>query len=332
MVGLRVGVIGAGRIAQRQISAWRAVGAEVGTLAYDPPFPQEAAGASSPFDALDDLLSWVDIVHVCAPADSRRDLCLAAIGAGRSLVCEQPLGRTFDEALMIARASLDAGVSVLPSQVGRFVPERTTLQAAVSSGRIGTPAILRFTCSVPSPSPDAGAPTLFDLVAEVLIEDLDLARWIAGEVTGVYAVANSGAGDGQGPSTMVAQVTLTHAEGAITHLQGQCGPPGLERRSSFDVAGHAGRLTFRSEASGLVIDNPPGAGLMAPGLADESPELAQIRAYVSTLRAGAPSPVSLLDGVAAVGLAEAVSRSAGTGQPVAFEDYLTRLEELSSHV
>src|SRR5680860_358077 len=142
---LTVGVVGAGGIAHPHMAAWRHLGVEVVVYSED-----GAAELASQYDArtvadLDELLKECDVVDVCTPTFTHHAIVLAAAAAGRHVICEKPLSRHRHEAVEMIEACAAAGIQLHPGHVVRYFPEYTAAKAAVDAGRIGAPAVLRFT-------------------------------------------------------------------------------------------------------------------------------------------------------------------------------------------
>lgn len=326
MTQLRVGLIGAGGISHVHVAAWQALGADI--TVYSPAGADALAAQYrlSVAHDVDDLLARVDIIDIVAPSRAHKSLALAAIAAGKPLVCEKPLGATTADAREIARAARDAGVQAYPAHVVRFFPEYAAIKAEIDAGRIGTPAVLRFTRTGQAPragswffsEPDGGG-----IVLDQMIHDLDQARWMAGEVTQVYAVQNPPTVSGIVPGIVTAQVVLTHARGAISHVHGVWGPPGTTFRTSVDVAGDAGSIGYESPDDGSIRIELPAAGndanYLPPSTHSESPYLTQLRELTASFSGGPAPRVSLDDGVAAVALAEAAIASIRSGQAVSMQ-------------
>lgn len=322
---LRVGIVGAGGISHSHAPHWITVGADV--------FVYSEIGAellAAEFDlkimpTLEALLDAVDVVDICTPTTTHASIAVTAIRAGKHVLSEKPAGTSAAEARSIAVAAREAGVQVYPAHVVRFFPEYAALHAAVERGDIGQPAVLHFSRG------GAGATSdwFFDdalsggIILDQMIHDLDQARWLAGEVTQVYAVQNPPTVNGVIPRNVTAHVTLSHASGAISFVQGVWGPPGMEFRTSFDVAGSKGTLRFDSTASDTVDENltiaRAGSSYLPPVTAEESPYLAEIREFAIAFAGGPPPRVSIDDGVVAVALAEAARESIATSQPVDFD-------------
>jgi|GEM_PF-2027869 len=101
VASLAAGVLGGGFMAEVHS---RAVRAARGTLAAvtssSASSTREAAarlGAGRPFTSPDELVAddGVDVVHVCTPNATHRELALAALRAGKHVVCEMPLELSF---------------------------------------------------------------------------------------------------------------------------------------------------------------------------------------------------------------------------------------------
>jgi myo-inositol 2-dehydrogenase / D-chiro-inositol 1-dehydrogenase len=325
MSALKVGLIGSGSVSHLHASHWVTIGAEVSVFSLHGAEALAARYGLAVIPTLDDLLGAVDVVDVCTPTATHAEVALAAIAAGRHVLCEKPLGRTLEEAKKVAAAAREAGVQVYPAHVVRYFPEYATLHKAVEDGVIGRPAVLRFSRGGSGPTTD----WFFDdaesggIILDLIIHDLDQARWIAGEVIRVFAVQNPPTVDGRVPRNVAVHVTLVHENGAISHLHGAWGPPGMEFPTAFDVAGEVATLRFDHRGGRTVLENLAGTerepSYLPPTLAEESPYLTEIREFGAAFQGGPEPRVSLDDGVVAVALAEAARRSVDTGAPVDFD-------------
>jgi predicted dehydrogenase len=325
MPKLRVGMIGAGGVSHAHAPHWVRLGADVSVHSLDGAEALAAQYGLTVATTLEQLLSTTDIVDICTPAVTHRGLALAAIGAGKNVLCEKPLGRTLEDAKAIAQAASKAGVQIYPAHVVRFFPEYAAMRAAVARGEIGKPAVLRFSRGGEGATSD----WFYDdaesggIILDQMIHDLDQARWVAGDVVRVYAVQNPPTVDGKVPRNVVAHVTLTHAEGAISHVQGIWGPPGMDFRTSFDVAGDRGRLSFDSATAGTLEENlctPNAAGsYLPPTSAEESPYLLQLREMAGAFLGGSLPRVRVADGIVAVALAQAAQESIAAGASIEFD-------------
>jgi predicted dehydrogenase len=84
----------------------------------------------------------VEVVDVCTPPDSHAELTIAALEAGKHVVCEKPLALDAKEAKAMARAA-EAARALHPHLIDavhhemRYVPFRRVLRDLVSTGYLG---------------------------------------------------------------------------------------------------------------------------------------------------------------------------------------------------
>ncbi len=329
MTQLRVGLVGAGGITRVHVPAWLALGAHITVYSVEGAEELARRHGLSVADSMEELLASCDIVDICTPTTTHRDLAVAAAQAGKDVVCEKPLGRSVAEGLEIKEAVSRAGTQLYPGHVVRYFPAYMAAKEAIDQGRLGALAVLRFYRGGAGPKSD----WFYDesvsggIIADQMIHDLDQARWLAGEVTSVYAVQNAVRSPETPaeahPRRVSAHVTLTHKSGAISHIQGVWGPPTMPFRTSFHVAGDAGALSHDSGADAsldkdLVLDATE-SYLPPPDLL-ESPFLTEIRDFANARLGRSESRVTLEDGVMAVGLADAALESVATGMVVPFSE------------
>ncbi|WP_026122599.1 Gfo/Idh/MocA family protein [Nocardiopsis halotolerans] len=139
----RAAVIGTGFMGRVHSHAVRAAGGEVVGVTGSSPAKAEqfriANGiARAHADALELIHSDdVDVVHVCVPNHLHAPLSLAALAAGKHVVCEKPLATDAGTARDMVRAAEEADrVAVVPFAY-RFHPMAREARAQVASGAIG---------------------------------------------------------------------------------------------------------------------------------------------------------------------------------------------------
>ncbi len=82
----------------------------------------------------------VDVVDICTPGDSHRDIALAALAAGKHVLCEKPLANTVAEAEEMVEAAAAARNSGVRSMVAfnyRRTPALALARQLVADGRLG---------------------------------------------------------------------------------------------------------------------------------------------------------------------------------------------------
>ncbi len=322
---MRIGMIGFGGIAGAHAPGWekRAASHDLDVTVYDiAPERNEAArerGFATVVDSLPELLDRVDTVDICTPSDTHADLVRQVAAAGKHVLCEKPLGMTPDEAISAARACAEAGVQLYVGHVVRFFGQYRTAHDELMAGRLGQPAVLRFRRA-------GGLPTHNDwmttearsggVVMDLMIHDIDQARWFAGDVVRAYGLATGKAETGDVATQAFA--VLTHESGAITHLTASWAmKSGFA--TSFEIAGTEGMAVHDSDDHPVLRADRPElldrAGLL-PVMVGDTPFVEEIIELADAIEFGKPARVAVADAIAAVAVADAVRTSIRTGQAV----------------
>jgi predicted dehydrogenase len=79
----------------------------------------------------------VEAVDVCLPIMAHMDVCLAAVAAGRHILCEKPFTNTLAEARRVVAAAEEAGVTVMVAHNQRFRPRHLKMKQLADAGKIG---------------------------------------------------------------------------------------------------------------------------------------------------------------------------------------------------
>ncbi|MEV6846431.1 Gfo/Idh/MocA family oxidoreductase [Actinoplanes sp. NPDC051411] len=83
----------------------------------------------------------IDLIDICTPGDTHAEIALAALAAGKHVLCEKPLANTVAEAREMASAAAAAasasGVRTMCGFNYRRVPAVALMRDLISSGRIG---------------------------------------------------------------------------------------------------------------------------------------------------------------------------------------------------
>jgi predicted dehydrogenase len=269
-------------------------------------------------DSLDELLSAVDVVDICSPTDTHLACIRAAAERNIPIVCEKPLGRTRDDAREAVAICEAADVPLLVAHVVRFFPEYSAARQRVLDGDLGDVAVMRLDRSTYFPMGD-GSWFSDDVrsggvVLDLMIHDVDYARWVAGDVVRVYAK------HAQPPkSGGHVLATLRHSSGTLTHIQGSWAFPEGSFRTSLEIAGSDGLLTLHASEPfhSIVAESDDVAAVpQPPSTLAESPYVTQMRHFSAVLHGHAESIVSPSDGADAVAVCDAIARSIETGQAI----------------
>ena len=82
----------------------------------------------------------ISIVDICTPGSSHSEIAIAALAAGKHVLCEKPLSNTIEEAIAMTQTAKNAAAQGIKSMVGfnyRRVPAVTFARTLVESDRLG---------------------------------------------------------------------------------------------------------------------------------------------------------------------------------------------------
>jgi predicted dehydrogenase len=82
----------------------------------------------------------IDVVDICTPGDSHAEIALAALAAGKHVLCEKPLANSVAEARSMAEAAERASAAGVRSMVAfnyRRVPALALARQLIADGRLG---------------------------------------------------------------------------------------------------------------------------------------------------------------------------------------------------
>jgi myo-inositol 2-dehydrogenase / D-chiro-inositol 1-dehydrogenase len=264
-----------------------------------------------------------DAVMICTPTPTHADLIEQAATRGKAVFCEKPID--LDAARV--RACLDAvrraGIPLVVGFNRRFDPSFRAMHQKLRLGEIGRLEMLTIISRDPSPPPPAYVATSGGLFRDMMIHDLDMARFLLNEEpTEVYAVGSVlvEAGIGEAGDVDTAAVLLRNTSGAIAQIaNSRRATYGYDQR--IEAHGESGMLRAgnmtattleHASASGFVTDPALPFFLERYGAAYR----AELDAFVDTIESGRePSPTGR-DGLLALLLADAATESARTGRPV----------------
>jgi predicted dehydrogenase len=144
-MSLRIGLLAASRIAQKAIidPLPDVDGVELTAVAArDAGRAREAAdrwGAAHSFGSYDELLAGdeVDAVYIGTPASLHRPWAIAAIEAGKHVLCEKPFAANADDARLIADAARAGDVVVMEAFHWRYHPYADQIRRTIDSGVLG---------------------------------------------------------------------------------------------------------------------------------------------------------------------------------------------------
>lgn len=321
---VRVGVIGAGIMGadhantiHRKLSG-AVLSAVADVDAHRARAVADASGASVPADGfalIDDPA--VDAIVIASHDSTHAELTLAAIEAGKPVLCEKPLAPTVAQSAAVVAAEQRAiGSGIQLVSVGfmrRFDPGYVRLKAALTAGRVGPAVVVhgysRGVASGPGATSESSitgsAIHEFDCVPWLLDSPVTEVSWHAGRQSGLVD-----------PVLRDPQMLLLRtADGVLTTVE-----VFLNARYGYDVrcdiVCEQGTLAL-TEPTVMVVDGSRTHGY--DYAADWRPRFAeayrvQLQEWVDSVATGVVSPLaSARDGLTAAVVAEAMIASMHDG-------------------
>ncbi|MDP0398670.1 inositol 2-dehydrogenase [Tsukamurella strandjordii] len=268
----------------------------------------------------DDL---VDAVIVASPTPTHIDLLTRAVRAGKTVLCEKPID------LDIARVDAcrgDLGDLVERVMLGfnrRFDPSFAEVRARVGDGEIGALEQLTIISRDPAPPPAEYVAVSGGLFRDMMIHDLDLARFFLGEIESVSALGANLVSD-----DIRAAGDVDGAVVALRGVGGQLATITNSRRCAYgydqrlEAFGALGALDVANQRATSVsfsgVDRTGAAGRVHDFFLDRyTPAYrAELDAFITMTRTGEPASPGFEDGRAALLLADAAAESLRTDEVV----------------
>jgi predicted dehydrogenase len=287
-----VGMVGYAFMGRAHSQAWRNVGAFF-DLPYAPAMVALAGRDRERATAAADRLGWgtaetdwralvdrddVQIIDICTPGDTHAEIAVAALTAGKHVLCEKPLANTVAEAVAMSEAAdraRSSGVRAMAAFNYRRVPALALAREMVAEGRLGTIRHVRaqylqdwivdpeFPLVWRLDADKAGSGALGDIGAHIV----DAAQFVAGDLlTGVSALldtfvkerplagASAGlgaaAGSGRGAVTVddAALFVGRFAGGALASFEATRFATGRKNAMRLEINGSGGSLAFDFES------------------------------------------------------------------------------------
>ncbi len=335
-MSVKWGLIGASTIARQfMINAIRARGDGeiVAVMSADPEraaaFAREH-GIPQGVSALDALLgAGVDAVYISTTNELHLEQALAAIDAGKHVLCEKPLALTSADARRMVAAAEAAGVVLGTNHHLRNAGAHRAMRTAIAAGRIGRPIAARVFHAVYLPEhlqgwritrPEAGGGAVLDIT----VHDADTLRFVLNEdpveVSAFTQSAGMASGQGLEDGAMClwrfgSGVIAQSHEGFTTKYAG----------TGFEVHGSEGSLI----ATGVMTQKPVGSVLLRTAKGEEELAFDREDLYTRSVRkfhaalAGQGRPAATgEDGVWSLASAEAALLSSKSGKAVSIDPQL----------
>jgi len=343
---VQIALAGAGLVGRWHAEAIFSMDGEVALAAIVDPSPDGkayAVVAGVPWYAsLTDLFASVepDGIILATPNQLHLENALQCIAAGCPVLVEKPIATSSTEAIQIVTAAREKRVPVLVGHHRRHNPIIQKSKSLIDEGQLGRIIAVQSNCWFRKPAEyfsqawrrAVGAgPVMVNA-----IHDLDLLRYLCGEVASVHATTSSAVRNFETEDT--AAVLLIFGSGALGTLSvsdtvaapwsweltaGENPAYSRTDQSCYLIGGTEASLSlpdarlWRHDGGGNWKD-PIGFESQAVQISD--PLIAQIKHFVSVIEGNAEPLISAEEGLNSLALAEAILQSADEGKAVVLEN------------
>jgi predicted dehydrogenase len=324
-----VAVVGCGNIGRVHVDRWKSI-SDAKLLACVDIENKRAKQTSMEYhvpnfyENLDIALkdNSIDIVDICTPTYTHKELTEVALEAGKNVIVEKPIALKLKDAQSMIRKAQSSGRKLMVAHVIRFWAEYVVIRNFVIKGEIGTPVFAKanrvlthkfFVWQDWHNDPNKGGGVFID----TSIHDLDFLRWTFGNAKEVYArggtlVRNANSHDHTRAFISFENKLEAYVEGSWIM------PEGYPFSYHFEVVGTQGSLHISSNNPKQIDVFLTGSSIKKKKIIVESedPYFLELKAFKECVKEDKGIPVSGEDGAKALELAIAGVISVLRNKPV----------------
>lgn len=270
----------------------------------------------------------VDAIVIGTPTDTHITYMLRAVRQGKAVLCEKPIDLDLAKSAEAAAEVERLNGRVMLAFNRRFDPTSQAFRRAIDAGEVGDVRQVIISSRDPGMPPRDYVLHSGGIFRDMVIHDLDFARWLLDEepvevmATGSCLVDPSLKELGDYDTVMVQLRTASGKQCQINCCREAV--YGYDQR--FEVSGSKGMLlqdnlrpsTLRRWTAQATDGREPLLNFFLERYVDAYRN--ELTAFVEALRDNAALPVTVKDGMQALLLAECALRSAKTGQVVRVQD------------
>lgn len=332
MKKIKIGIIGLGRIGKIHLEniTSRFPDAEVVAIA-DPLYKAGDNGTSDRYALVnaEELVQRADVeaVLICTPTNTHADLIELAAKAGKHVFCEKPQDLSLTRALQTLDIVKKANVKFMLGFNRRFDPNFLKIKSLIDENSIGTPHIIKITSRDPAPPPLEYIEGSGGLFLDMAIHDFDMARYLMKrEVVEVFAKGKAfidpaieKAGD---IDTAVTILTFDNGAMAVIDNSRQAAYGYDQRVEVFGSGGMAKAENNKPDSHELSNANGIHSSLPLYFYLERytASYMKEIEMFLECIKTGGEIPVSGQDGLMAMAIAVAASRSLKENRPILLEE------------
>jgi 1,5-anhydro-D-fructose reductase (1,5-anhydro-D-mannitol-forming) len=311
---LRWGLIGASTIGREWMVP--AIGAQPDSMvaAVASSSPERARryadelGIPNAFTSVADLLAepTIDAIYISTTNEWHEPQALAAIAAGKHVLCEKPLALSLDSARRMVAAAASAGVALGTNHHLRNAATHRKMRELIQTGAIG-----RQSWRVDRPEAGGG------VILDITVHDADTLRFALGDEVAEVTAMTANQGMGRAGLEDAVMGVMRFRNGVIAQFHDAFTAP--HAPTGFEVHGTEGSLFGRD----VMTQRPMGTVSMRRQGSEEEVPLdhenlyeRSVRCFNAAIRGEGEPAATGEDGVQSLAVALAVREAAETGQTV----------------
>jgi predicted dehydrogenase len=272
----------------------------------------------------------IQVVDICLPTALHAEIAIAALEAGKHVLCEKPMAHTLEAAEAMIEAAKRTSVKLMIAHVRRFDHRYKSIKEQLDAGKIGRPVFIRraerqflpFPPNAWQWDPARGGGVILDIG----VHCTDLFHWFFDqEAVEIYAVGKCVRESAQAAGCHDhVFITCRFEEGGVGLAETSWAYPdrfGGTLYAQLDVVGAKGKIQYSDRDTNPMLIFTPEKGHELPRYfrfmsTTEYAFEEEIRHFVRCVLDDRQPAIRPEDARAALEMALAAQRSARTGQPV----------------
>jgi 1,5-anhydro-D-fructose reductase (1,5-anhydro-D-mannitol-forming) len=229
----------------------------------------------------------VQIVDICTATPLHAPLAIAALRAGKHVICEKPMALSVQECREVEEAAAASGKQLMVAHCLRYWPHYVKAQQMLASGEYGRALYAQFQRSGGAPTWSAGGwlmkPEQSGGVLDMHIHDIDIALWWFGRPDTVLT-----RGCVRGGVPMILDATWQYADGPLVQMHGAWDPNGGAFRHAFRLIMEKATLVYDLATAPAALHLYEGGTLTELPMGDTSAHQFELDDFADCIASGRP--------------------------------------------
>jgi len=327
-----IAILGAGMMGNVHARAYRAMNQTSNLWIVDPIASRARALAEScgaVVASFDEVLEkdGIDILDICTPTFTHRELAIRALEFGKHVFCEKPVALKLEDAREMEEAAKESGKKFMVGHVVRFFPQYSVVKELSVARDIGEIMMARLYRGGSFPShginnwfadPEKSGGVFVDLS----IHDFDFLRTLLGRVITVEARSSMLSSKKKKSSFDHGMAIMKFESGALAHVEGSWAEPfgmPVNFGTFYEFVGTKGMITNSYERETTLklqtsIEGKPKYAQENPAYFD--PYAAELKSFMLSVDEDKEVPVNGREAIESLRIALAANLSARLLRPV----------------